>query len=312
MLTLGRIRELRARYGLRAGLARELRLQRNRILRRHEENSLSDDLRRLGVSTGDMVFVHTALSKVGHVVGGADTLIRAIMLSVGERGTVLMPSFSYGGLVLEYVRQNPVFDVRSTPCDLGVTPETFRRSYATGRSVHPTHSVCGWGREAQALLAEHERRVGPFGPGTPFVRFLERGGRGLIIGARVNNFTAMRAIEDIREDYPLPVYWPETFTLDVIDWVGRRFSVTTKVHNPVLGPYRNGDLLIPYFRQYGIIREGQVGEAPAYLIEGIRLLPILSELVDRGVLPFTISAPGYRRKHGNNPMHSASIGASGR
>jgi hypothetical protein len=116
----------------------------------------------------------------------------------------------------------------------------------------------------------------------------------LIIGARVHNYTTLRAIEDIREDYPLPVYWPESFTLEVIDRDGRSLRVTTKVHNPALGPYRNGDLLIPHLRSAGILREGVVGEARAYLIEGQHLLAVLGALLNRGIIPFTISPAAFQ------------------
>ena len=143
-----------------------------------------------------------------------------------------------------------------------------------------------------------KRAEGPFGHGTPFVKCLEAGGRGLVIGARVHNYTTLRAIEDIRADYPYPVYWPERFTLEVVDRAGRHIRVSTKVHNPLLGPYRNGDLLIPQFRQRGLLREGRVGQAPAFLIEGRMLLGVLDELVDQRVFPFTISSEEYRKRHG--------------
>lgn len=294
---LARLRQLRNDYGLREGLRRELRLKRDRAFKRVTLGRFVRDLKRLGVAPGDIVFVHSALSRLGYVVGGTGTFISALQDAVAESGTILMPAFSWGGLVLEYVRGAPVFDVRTTPADLGTVPETFRCTVATSRSLHPTHSVSGWGRYAAALLEGHERADGPFGPGTPFVKCLEAGGRGLIIGARVHNYTTLRAIEDIRGDYPFPVYWPERFALDVVDWHGRRLTVTTKVHNPLLGPYRNGDLLIPYFKDYGILREGMVGYSKAYLIEGRSLLKVLDELVDRRILPFTITLEEFRQRH---------------
>jgi aminoglycoside 3-N-acetyltransferase len=293
-----RLRELRRGYGLRLGLVREARLQLDRVLRRVTEAGLVADLARLGVRAGDIVFVHTALSRIGHVVGGPATVIRALRHAVGDGGTILMPAFSSGGMALDYVRQNPVFDARRTPCDLGAIPETFRRETATHRSLHPTHSVSGRGPLAAELLVGHERAPGPFGIGTPFVKCLEAGGRGLVIGARVHNYTTLRAIEDVRADYPYPVYVPEPFTLDVIDEGGRRLAVTTRVHNPLLGPYRNGDLLIPALRERGLVAEGRVGQASAFLIEGRTLLVALGELVDARIFPFTISPEEYRRRHG--------------
>lgn len=40
-----------------------------------------------------MAEVHSSLSSIGHVVGGADTLIRALMDAVGLDGGIAMPAF---------------------------------------------------------------------------------------------------------------------------------------------------------------------------------------------------------------------------
>ena len=53
-------------------------------------SSLASDLRRIGVMRGDTLLVHTALSRLGFVVGGAQTVIEALMKSVGTPGTIIL------------------------------------------------------------------------------------------------------------------------------------------------------------------------------------------------------------------------------
>ena len=56
--------------------------------------SLVDDLRRLGVETGDVLMVHSSMSALGFVVGGAQAVCEALLIAVGAGGTIAMPSQS--------------------------------------------------------------------------------------------------------------------------------------------------------------------------------------------------------------------------
>ena len=48
----------------------------------------------VGLEKGCTVMVHTSLSKIGYVCGGAQTVIEALMETVGEEGTIMMPTQS--------------------------------------------------------------------------------------------------------------------------------------------------------------------------------------------------------------------------
>ena len=57
---------------------------------------LCDGFRRLGLQVGGGVMVHSSLSSFGHVLGGARTVIEALMEVVTPEGTLMMPSFNHG------------------------------------------------------------------------------------------------------------------------------------------------------------------------------------------------------------------------
>ena len=82
-------------------------------------------LKELGLKQGDTVLVHSSLSSFGYVDGGADTVIDALLETVGKEGTVLVPTLT--GSEHLSAENPPVFDVRNTPCWTGKIPETFRK-----------------------------------------------------------------------------------------------------------------------------------------------------------------------------------------
>ena len=51
-------------------------------------------LRALGLAPGDVVLVHSSLGSLGHVEGGADAVIDALLDTVGTEGTVLVPTLT--------------------------------------------------------------------------------------------------------------------------------------------------------------------------------------------------------------------------
>jgi hypothetical protein len=62
------------------------RVTQDRVLRGLEE---------LGIRPGEMVYVHSSLSAFGHVDGGADAVIDALLESFGPGGTVAVPTFTW-------------------------------------------------------------------------------------------------------------------------------------------------------------------------------------------------------------------------
>ena len=52
-------------------------------------------LKDLGVRKGQVIMVHTSLSSLGYVCGGAQSVIEALLESVGDEGTIMMPTQSW-------------------------------------------------------------------------------------------------------------------------------------------------------------------------------------------------------------------------
>ena len=54
------------------------------------KQELIDQLHSIGVNEGDSLLVHSSLSKIGYVEGGAQTVVEALLETVGKNGNLLM------------------------------------------------------------------------------------------------------------------------------------------------------------------------------------------------------------------------------
>lgn len=144
-------------------------------------------LREINISAGARIMVHSSLSALGYVEGGAVAVCEALMETVTESGTLMMPSFNHGA---PYVEGGAgYFSCRETPTTNGIIAETFRQLNGVRRSLHPTHSFAVWGLDAGRYVEKHHRTL-TFGAESPLGKLEKNGGGVLLLGVdyRANSF----------------------------------------------------------------------------------------------------------------------------
>ncbi len=184
-----------------------------RLIRATEQpatvRSLRRELEALGVTPGMTLALHSSLSSLGFVVGGAVAVILALEDALGPRGTLAMPTHTSDledpgewenppvpRSWLEAMRADfPAFDAALTPSYLmGVIPECFRKQRGTSRSNHP---VAGWaarGPNAAFITSEHELAMAQ-GEGSPLARLYELDAHVLLLGVDHGNNTCFHLAE---------------------------------------------------------------------------------------------------------------------
>lgn len=227
---------------------------------------LKEQLREMGITFGDHVMVHSAMSKMGHLREGPMGLVNALLEVVGPEGTVCMPSSPVSKLQLDYIREQPVFDVVNTPSVMGAISEAFRKLPATKRSLHPTEPVCANGKLADEFVKDHFGWSTPYNKHSPWKKLMDANGKILYVGVTLANAgTHLHTLEDA-VSFKYPVYFQEVFTARLIDKNGVERSMQTKVHNPEFSRRRRCDELIPFFEREGVLQKTQLGRADCLLL----------------------------------------------
>ncbi len=165
--------------------------------------SLLQELKALGVVQGDVVMVHSSLRALGPVRGGAAEVVRAMLDSVGPRGT-LVAYVDFEPFVdtddEEELARMPEFDplTARAALDHGVLHETMRTWPGALRSAHPDAGVVAIGNRAQWFVDPHPFLYG-YGRGTPFERVLQAGAKVLMLGAPLDTITLLHYAEHVAE-----------------------------------------------------------------------------------------------------------------
>jgi len=145
----------------------------------------------VGLRPGDVALVHSSLSAFGHVEGGAETVIDALLAAVGDIGTVVMPTFTWGSF---YDKSGVVFDMRETPSETGKITEAFRHRPGALRSAHICHSVAALGPHAPQLVRD---TPSAYEPGSVFDTLIALNAWNLFLGVSFGCCTALHAVEEM-------------------------------------------------------------------------------------------------------------------
>lgn len=179
-------------------------------------NSIYNDLKKLGICEGNTVLVHSSLSSIGWVCGGGQAVIMALLKSVGDEGTLVMPAQSPSisdpeewenppiphDWLYDVYDNMPAFDPMMTPTEgMGKIPELFRTIPNTIRSNHPQVSFSANGKFAKKITENHELTPG-FGMNSPLGRLYELNAKILFLGVGYNSCTGFHLAEALNEKMP--------------------------------------------------------------------------------------------------------------
>lgn len=225
---------------------------------------LVDGFAGVGLRPGRVVLVHSALRTLGPVDGGAETVVYALLESLGPRGTLVVPAFTFvHEAELAPVTIHPAAD-RS---EMGAISEAVRRRADARRSVAYRHSVAAIGRRAE-LLASVDHRLSPFDLRSTFGVLLALDAQVLLLGVTYAASTGHHLAERLCE---VPYRVTVTRRVRLREPDGGLVETTMEDDQPIRGPeggYADGrrsdfNRLGAMLEERGAVGVGVIGNAIA-------------------------------------------------
>lgn len=250
--------------------------------------TLKAELSALGIRPGMVLLVHSSLSSLGWICGGAVAVIQALIELVGPEGTLVMPSYT-GGLTdpknwqhppvpedwKDTIRaETPAFDPLRTPTrQMGQIAETFRTWPNVVRSSHPHCSFAALGPEARKIVDDHQLE-NALGEGSPLARVYELDGWVLLLGVDFANNSSLHLAE-YRASFPGKSYEDNGAPMMI---EGRRQWVI--VRDIVL----NEDDFLPIGERFSAetqgLQSGRIGEGASLLMPQRKLVDYAVEWME--------------------------------
>ncbi len=231
----------------------------------HTQASLSRDLLEIGVTPRMTLLVHSSLSSLGWISGGAVAVVLALMDALTPEGTLVMPTHS-GDLTdpcrwknppvpeswWQPIRDSmPAFHPEFTPSrGMGKIPEVFRTMPGVVRSNHPTLSFAAWGKDADYITNHHSLQHS-LGDSSPLARVYDLNGYVLLLGVGYGNNTSFhlseyRAASSSFYTEGSPIFYDNQrkwVTYEEMDWddssfeiIGSDYEVNGDVRIGKIGP----------------------------------------------------------------------------
>lgn len=250
------------------------------------KNDIKEELIRLGVKKGDKIIVHSAMSKIGVLKDGASTFNETLKELIGDKGVIIMPTHSAHSSYRFLNDKELYFDVVNTISITGALTENFRKSPGVFRSLHPTHSVAVWGKDAQNYIKGHEKSLHPFDNESPYPRIISEDFKTIAIGVDLNSTTVVRAADDLFDEYPFNPYTENYYEKKCIDIDSNEIIVKSYAHKKDIKLFRDNMMLYPYVKS--LIKMDKFFKADVMMFSSKKMYEAIVDLAKKGITTYKI------------------------
>ena len=239
----------------------------------YNKEYLINQIKEMGIEPTDTVVIHSSMKAIGDVEGGADTILD-VFIEYLKDGLFLVPAHTY-----KESRKTLIYDVeKSIPC-VGIIPTLAIKRKDGKRSLHPTHSMVAFGKNAEEYIKGEETKQSPTPSGGAWGRLADVDAKILLIGVGQDKNTYIHSVDEENNkqrlsEEVLPI---KTVLKDgqVIDTPCRKFN-HTKEDTSVSHNFGKFEKI---FYEKGAIEYGEFGDAKVQVCSAKKIREVLEELI---------------------------------
>lgn len=157
----------------------------------YSKKDLIKQLKDMGIKNNDTLKVHLSYKAIHPTTNGPDTVIDALMDYL-EEGLLVIPTHTWG-IINE---KNPIYDPLSTKSNIGIIPNLFLERKDVYRSLHPTHSVAAYGKNALDFIKGEEVFTTPCPRDGVYGKLFDKHAKILLVGVTLNRNTYFHGVEE--------------------------------------------------------------------------------------------------------------------
>ena len=241
-------------------------------------DSITKQLMKLNLKKNDTVLIHSSLKQINRDA----ILLISELLDYFSDGMVLMPTHTWKTMTPD----NNHYDPEVEPSCVGLLTEIFRNFPGVIRSLHPTHSMAGFGNKAAKYLSQAEDDQTPCSPTGAWGRLSEIDATILLVGCGFERNTFIHAIEEKNNV-------PNRFTEKPIEfliktnkkWIKRDFYKHYNAQFVHLS--ENYKLIEEAVINDGIVKVGKFGDADCLIFKAKELEEYVMNLLQQNLNFFT-------------------------
>ena len=253
----------------------------------YRRRELQEHLRNLGVQPDDILLVHSSMKAIGEVEGGADTVLDVLMDYLGNDGLLVLPTHTWDKIN----QPGYVYDPDATESCVGILTELFRKRLGVYRSLHPSHSVAAFGKNAEEFVSGEENSHSPCARSGCWGKLYDRKAKVLFLGCPLTKNTFLHGVEEwnevpdrlTEEEVPFSVRLPDGAVKTV--WVRKHHNSSYPDISKFYGKMK------PAFLAKGIAKEGRFGDAECVLADAVGMADLTSEYLKKNPDLFLGDAP---------------------
>ena len=231
------------------------------------------EFKRIGLEEGDVVFVHSSFKSFGGVEGGPQTVIDALISTLGNEGTLIVPRFNF-----DFCTYGTPWDIRTTPSHMGIITEFVRKDPRSFSVFHPIYSFSIIGKHAKELVKH--RYKGSYSKDSIFHKLRILGAKILQIDRVYKGTTMFHHVEEmLGVDYR----YIKNFTGIVTDENGKSYEDTFSIY--VLNREQNFFTYVQpigkILEEKGVMKIDKIGDATIWYMKADDMYRVTADAIKK-------------------------------